>query len=112
MSIIPSDLGCSRAPARALALCAATFLAAAFLLRGQTDIRRDAVVNAADAAGLRKNFVINGIEGSPVAGYYHAFMLLEQAHTGDGVEISAWVPRTHGDLIFGYRQAEAQPKIR
>ena len=66
----------------------------------------------AAGAGLRENFVINGIEGNPVDDYYHAFVALNAAHKGDVVQVSALVPRTRGDVILGYRQAVADLKLR
>ncbi|HWD20374.1 MAG TPA: trypsin-like peptidase domain-containing protein [Verrucomicrobiae bacterium] len=66
---------------------------------------------AAAKAGLRENFVINGIDGNPVGDYYHAFLALDAAQKGGVVEISVLIPQTRGNVILGYRHALAELKL-
>ena len=63
-------------------------------------------------AGLRENFIINGIEGAGVDDFYHAFVAVDPLGKGAVVHISALIPRFRGDVILGYRQALAELKLR
>jgi len=66
----------------------------------------------AASAGLKENFVINGIEGNRADDYYHAFITLNAKHKGDVVQVIVLVPRTRGDVILSYRQALTELKLR
>jgi S1-C subfamily serine protease len=66
----------------------------------------------AATAGLRENFVINGIGENQVDDLYHAFLALEATHKGDEVDISVLIPQTRRNVILGYRRAVAELKLR
>jgi len=68
--------------------------------------------SAAERAELREYYLINGIGNQPVGNYLDLHAALASVAAGDTAELSVLVPRTRGNSIIGYREAETEVKLR
>jgi S1-C subfamily serine protease len=66
----------------------------------------------AEVASLREYFVVNWIEDHPVRNYLDAFLALSDLKTGSAARLAVLVPRTRGNVILGYQEAETKIKLR
>ena len=66
----------------------------------------------ADKASLQEYFLINGIGNQRVRNYLDLFQALSALKAGGTADLSVLVPKTRGNLIFGYQEGEARIKLR
>lgn len=66
----------------------------------------------AEKAGVEKYCIINGLGGRQVRNDLDIFLVLTKLAEGDTVDLSFLVPRTRGNLIFGYQEETAAIKLR
>lgn len=66
----------------------------------------------AEKAGVEKYCIINGLGGRRVRNDLDIFLVLTKLAEGDTVDLSFLVPRTRGNLIFGYQEETAAIKLR
>jgi S1-C subfamily serine protease len=68
--------------------------------------------SAAEKASLREYCVLIGIGDQRVRSYLDLHAALASVAAGEKADLTVLVPRTKGNLILGYRQAEAELKLR
>ena len=68
--------------------------------------------SAAEKALLRQYYVIVGLGNDRVRNYLDLHAALASVVAGDTTVLSVLVPRTRGNQILGYRQAETEVKLR
>jgi serine protease Do len=66
----------------------------------------------AEKALLQEYFVVNGIGNHQVRNYLDAFVALSDYKTGSDAPLAVLVPRTRGNVIFGYLQRETEVRLR